>query len=420
MLIEIIGSACSLPNRRTMDVNEQLQDLGVDILEPCNPKEETMAKALEEFSTFVLNSQVCRDILDEYNGSESVGELQGGNESYGIYRANLFGSDTAAEAWIREFHHSSTGRRYANVLTIDKLQQYMLSMCHRRSQLRGTTNKTAELGNLMFILATGPTHGQVRHIDQMDPNLQVCLYMSQECPMTVIYEPEGPAIASCADLLDHWDTGHGEVPELVRTVLMTHSNIPLKEKKHTKYFSFWDTLEIHLKCFGKLYQPIARVYKRNVNPGTMLIAGGNEIHAGPPTTHPRMFCFAIGIDKDSTDDDRNGEIQYNPVLLHLDLCCIIFSILQVEYPEADLEPSKRFLLDILVDFVKEFPNETYARLLGNEREGLRTWLGTLVVNVHNGNTKELKTVIEDAVTSCTLIACPGNASRRKRKGKKVK
>jgi hypothetical protein len=75
-----------------------------------------------------------------------------------------------------------------------------------------------------------------------------------------------------------------------------------------------------------------------------LLAGGNEVHAGPPTSGPRMFAFAVAIpdlnfslNNTERGDDHiakfesdynDGKVQHSPVLLHID---ILFSLLDCDY-----------------------------------------------------------------------------------------
>lgn len=40
-----------------------------------------------------------------------------------------------------------------------------------------------------------------------------------------------------------------------------------------------------------------------VDPGTTLVCGGDEIHAGPPCAGPRMFAFGVGIVDNHSGDE---------------------------------------------------------------------------------------------------------------------
>jgi hypothetical protein len=409
------------PTVDVQDVKRTLEALGVDILEPETKKEQILAEALEAFSEFILEEEKekCLAILDKHDGA-SVGELQGGSDQHDIYRVSITEEDDDAVAeLLRLFRGSSP--RYANVLTIDKLRRYMLGMCDKRSNASSRNYRT--LGNLMFILAFGPTFGQVRHIDHMDPNVQICLYMSNNCPTTIVYSMEGPPITNCRELVEHWETtAHLVVPELVKDILLDKGDALLKDASQTKYFSFWNTINAHFKWFGKLYQPVSQQLSLlQTDPGTTLIAGGNEVHAGPPTVGPRMFAFAIGIpdEEDNIEkEDNNGEVQYSPPLLQADLCCILFGAMDFEYAdrmEEHLE-AKRFLIDVLVTFVQEYPQENYVRLLGDERIEVRNWLGRLVQVLEDQ--EKVNALMKEAIESETMFYSPDVGKRRAKKKKK--
>ena len=126
------------PPRTDADIRRELDEMGIDIMRPESRKEETMAEALESFSNFVLEEEkaMCQSILDENRG-DSVGELQGGSLKHSIYRVLITDDeDEAAARLLGGFHSSKQGRRYASILTVDKLTRYMLGMCERRSQAR--------------------------------------------------------------------------------------------------------------------------------------------------------------------------------------------------------------------------------------------------------------------------------------------
>lgn len=429
--------------------------MGVDIFEPESKREESLAQALEDFSRFVLHdeSDLCQKILLAHLG-ESVGELQGGSEEHEIYRVSIpqkeLGESTnsiAAMELLREFNSSC---KQKNELSYEKLVQYMLGMCDRRSQKRGS-RKCTKLGNLMFILTFGQTHGQVMHIDQMDPNVQICLYMSPLCPSTTVYSMEGESfISNATDLVEHWGL-ENMVPDLVKTTLLEHGDSQLGQKgKHSgqynyRYFSYWETINTHLKVFGRLYQPVAWKLSLQTDPGTTLIADGNGVHSGPPTERPRMFAFAIGIPEEGVakgcpdntygeheinDESKDGEVQYNPVLLHADLCCILFSrMMEPEYTNrrSEIDGAKRFLLSMLVDLAGEYPNETYARLLGDDRSELRDWLGRLVAVLREESGRHasspsmrIQLLVQEAIDSDSLVFCPGDTKSLKKRRAKAK
>ena len=74
-------------------IRRELSEMGVDIYNPQTSTEETLASTFGDFAEFVLYEakESCLDILetDLRNGGGSVGELQGGNEKYKIYRVSF-------------------------------------------------------------------------------------------------------------------------------------------------------------------------------------------------------------------------------------------------------------------------------------------------------------------------------------------
>ena len=424
--------------------------MGVDVMDPEGRREESMAESLEAFSSFVLGDEgreACASIIDRHMDG-SAGELQGGSEEHSVYRVTIGDGEDgekgvgggAAADMLREFRSSRSGRRHAATLTFDRLRQYMLGICNRRSRERGC-GKYGSLGNLMFVVAFGPTGGQVRHIDNMDPNLQVCLYMSRDCASTVVYSLGGHPIESGSDLIDHWGRtlDDAPVPGLVGDVLRERGGDRLEARSCTRAFAHWHTVDSNLRRFGKLYRDVSSRLALIADPGTTMVAGGNEVHAGPPTSGPRMFAFAIGVpeegdrdadgDRDDNDggEDNNGEVQYNPVLLHVDLCCILFALMDVEYPErqdSERREARRFLLSVLPPFIQEYPNENYGRLLGDDRSELRDWLRIMVEALRNEDGRMVKVLLEEAAESESMFYCPGAGgcknSKRRRQAKKKK
>lgn len=438
------GSVCADTMRKGVEddiIREELDELGVDVFVPETRKEIIMAEALDAFSSFVLNDERerCQSIIDRHLGL-TVGELQGGTDEHEIYRISILEDDaddggdqpvSAAQELLQAFYGSWQGKRYHHILTVDKLKLYMLGMCERRSRIReGDVIRYTKLGNLMFILAFGPTGGQVRHIDSMIPNVQICLYMSADCPSTTVYSLEGPAISNTGELVGYWQDIGLVVPQLVKDILLDHATTKLGDRWYTKYFAYWDSIDATLKCFGKLYQPVASRLELLTDPGTTLIAGGNEVHAGPPTTLPRMFAFAIGIPetgisdvtlKEDADEDNNGEVQYNPVLLHTDLTCIVITIMVWEYSHRHEEHamSKMFLIGMILTLGKEFTHETYGRLLGDDRSSLRSWLGRMVLSLKDPG--KLDALVQEAIESESILSSPDiQQSRRKPKKKKIR
>ena len=424
-----LPTECCNDDKQT--VTQALRNLGVDILEPRSESELELAESFHAFSSFVLFDEMsmCQSIIDRHltSGEEKcggVGVLQGGGEC-DIYRLQIRedGSDkeedgggscghnpgtAAATEILQAFHSSRYGSRHRKRLTVARLQQYLLNMCERWRQNRPngspeSCRRYTGLGNLMFILSFGPVFGQPRHIDNMDPNNQICCYMSEQCPSTILYDLEGPDITCGEDLIDYWDqTLDDAVPNLVKEIFASKCDERLDDLSRRAYIpprlAAWGSINGCLSRFGKLYRPVKKCLSLSTDPGTTLVAGGNEVHAGPPATGPRMFAFAVGIPEteeeedefgSDSDDERSnrqeatnnsgdGEVQYCPALLHVDLCSILFAMMQNECASQDAserDDSKRFLLRILVQFIAEKPNETYAEnLTDSRRRALLEWV----------------------------------------------
>ena len=490
------------------EIRQGLSALGVGVLEPSTPREERFAQALEAFSEFCLEQEPeqCLSLIQRHLSS-TAGILQGGSDAHEIYRLVLEQQEdnqnstttlAAGNDLMRFFVTSAAGRRYASTLTVPKLQAYMLSMCDQfqlQGQHNGCSRQYTQLGNLMLILSFGPVPGQVRHIDDMDPNAQICLYMSKNCPSTVVYATtnddgdddehdddsdddvrnsplvgdehhDGDSrmplrILNQRDLVRFWETTRSGLPAFLRKILDTYGNVSLKSKKHTRYFgTTWPTINTMLRSFGKLYLPVQRRLALPATmPGTTLIATQNQVHAGPPTHLPRMFAFAIGIPSNNEDDndhattedpmnrqqgrcecdeENDGEVQYNPVLFHLDLSCILFSLMDFEpdYMNGEngdqdaAQQSKSFLLRYLVDLIRDadgkFYGQTqpgiYDRLLGDDRQEVREWLCQLVQACMQGAEANVQRLVRQAVQDGqTMFYIPEIVHcRRKRRGKKSK
>ena len=427
------------------EIKEELTEMGIDVFEPQSTSEKHLAQLFEDFSQFVLHSErdKCLEIMEDdlNNGGMSVGELQGGSQLYSIYRVSFPSDDDSydgqadsnnAAIKLLNYYNQQHGLSSKTSLTMGKIKQYMLGMCDRRSRERNCRRYTS-LGNVMFILQLGgPTHGQVRHIDNMVPNLQICLYMSSECPSTVVYamdDGNGLPVTNATTLIDFWERQGKVVPEALKELLIRHGDTKLKTK-HTKYLG-WSTINLQLLCFGKLYQPVAYQLGLQTVPGTTLLAGGNEIHAGPPTKHSRMFAFAIGVPdtNDQNADDRlhdddigknDGEVQYSPVLFHIDFCCLIFSMLDHEYRASNKEDSvreaKRFLVEVLVELIRDYPMDEYLLQIDQEREDVRTWLDSILSRV----AEELLVdgLVAEAVQSDRILYTPDLIKRPPKKKKK--
>ena len=406
------------------DVKYALSEMGVDLYGPETKREFVMADAMAAFSSFVLEDepQQCQHIL-ENDSTGSVGELQGGSDLYAIYRVSIPDQDEtrtyAVTRLLDLFRESPQGKRYQTVMTVNRLRQYMISMCHKRTRDRTDAHRVTHLGNFMLVFQFGgPTNGQVRHIDNMVPNVQICLYMSNDCPSTIVYELAGNSIHNTKTLIEHWIIEEERlVPAFLKQVLEKYADRSLDNKWYTKYFSFWGTINKHLECFGKLYQPVALQHSVVVLPGTTLLAGGNEVHAGPPTASSRMFAFAIGVPEELGDtehnEDNNGEVQYSPVTNHLDFCCLLFSILDQEDASTDsmhLKEAKRFLLEVLVDLIRDHPSNFYLRQLSPNRSALLEWLRRCLDDISNESS--VKTLIEQGTCSHQIFYTPDVVQKR--------
>eukprot|EP00536_Pseudo-nitzschia_multiseries_P008886 jgi/Psemu1/288094/fgenesh1_pg.235_\ len=423
----------NLNDREARDILDVME---VDIMVASSRKEQNMVDAMDAFSSFVLFEarEECKEIIENHMG-RSVGALQGGNDDEEIYRVLINDDEKGACCeLIRRFRsRSREGKKFASLLTPDKFEEYMLGMCDRRSVSR-SCSKCKRVNNIMFILTFGKTIGQVRHIDKMNPNLQVCLYMSSDCPSTIVYHLEEPDVINGEQLVEYWEETRS-VPDLIKTMLQPeYTSRMLAEQHHTKFFSFWHTIDSVLFTFGKLYRPVSSSLSFRADPGTTLIAGGNEVHAGPPTTGPRMFAFAVGIPEeevdsdlipegignDGDDEDNDGEIQYCPALLHTDLMCILFITMELEFPERsdEHEGAKRFLLELLLELIEDQPQETYERLLPDDRSKLRDWLGNVARSTVKGDKYEVEKFLAAALQSDSIFYSPDMGVRCSGKNKK--
>lgn len=415
-------------------VTDQLFNLGVDVFKPHDDR---MAEAMEAFSHFVLEEEkdLCQQILIRHLG-RSVGELQGGSSDFEIYRVMISEDDSgedgeATDELLGAFYNAHF--RYRHVMTKHKLQQYMLQMCQRRVDLRGGNQTYEKLGNLMLILTFGKTQGQVRHIDHMDPNLQICLYMSRDCPSTVVFALEEPPITNTIELIHSWELYHSDpVPVVLKDILLQMGSLPLVEKFYAKDFASWTTINHSLETFGKLYQKVSASFSMDMEPGVTLVAAGNQVHAGPPTLHPRMFAFAIGIasnkgNEDGFEEDNDGEAQYSPSLFHIDVCRILFGALDYDYASSELNSGetnlmcKAYLLNILVSLIRTYPEEPFDRLISDEFEDLRAWLLDIVGTLGNGGT--ISSLVAKAIESESMFYSSKirqkRAKRRKRGRRKA-
>jgi hypothetical protein len=236
------------------------------------------------------------------------------------------------------------------------------------------------------------------------------------------------------------------MPYLVGTILTMYGDRDLGTMWHARYFAKWKTMNDQLLCFGRLYHPVKRALGLIVEPGTTLLAGGNEVHSGPPTMGSRMFAFAIGIPevedgggdvkddvgegttsgKDGDDGEENdGEMQYSPVLLHIDFCCILFGILDFEHQErgGDDDVSARrkakiFLVDVLIDLIRDYPMRQYLIQIDEERVGVRNWLDTVLERLEDG--MSTIALAEEVVDSDEILYSPDVMKKRNCRKKKAR
>lgn len=432
------------------EIKRSLDHIGVSILEPHTKAEKSFADALDAFSSYVLYDEpkICQKIVEHHLTKGSAGLLQGGTSEYDIYRLKIEEEKdrTAASELLLNFH-SSTKKRYETVLTIEKLKQYMLGMCTRHSNIKHYgCNMYAKLGNLMFILAFGPTSGQIRHIDKMEPNVQICLYMSRNCPTTEIYDLDEPTITNAEELCERWEVMNNEnVPEALKALLLECGDWKLGDRRQTRYFGFLNTINESIKTFGKLYRPLAsRLALKSVDPGTTLVSPGNEVHAGPKTSGPRMFAFAIGIPSNDQNEDflynedadtNDGEVQYHPVLFHVDLCTILFAIVDNFEFHLDHDQEKQMQDDVKIFLIRLFihligdspgPGDMYDNLITDERKEVKEWVGKLVQALWEGNEWKIQPLIVEAISSNSIFYSPTGGTnlkerrQRRRRAKKKK
>ena len=149
------------------EIRRELTEMGIDIFEPeSRSSEGDIAQAFGEFSHFVLHEEkdACIEILenDLCRGGDSVGELQGGSDVFSIYRVSFPSHDCDGEysgdkkhsnaaVQLVELFNQQNGQSNKAALTTEKIKQYMLGMCDRRSRERSCDSYTS-LGNLMFIM----------------------------------------------------------------------------------------------------------------------------------------------------------------------------------------------------------------------------------------------------------------------------
>ena len=122
------------------------------------------------------------------------------------------------------------------------------------------------------------------------------------------------------------------------------------------------------------------------------------------------------------DEDNDGEVQYNPASLHVDVCCILFGIMEFEYSERreEREQSKRFLLGLLVAMLRDNPDPaTHAHQLSDDRAELRFWLEKLARALEDR--EATGGLLGEAVESSSIFFSPDacNKKRGRRKNRRT-
>ena len=152
-----------------------------------------------------------------------------------------------------------------------------------------------------------------------------------------------------------------------------------------------------------------------------------------------MFAFAIGIpdhnrgeeiagdeddslllENDGRDEENDGEVQYSPVLLHIDFCCLLFSMLDFEFgSNANVDLARReakyFLVNILIDLIRDYPMRQYLIQIDEERTGVLTWLESALKKLEDGSS--MSSLVEEAVESDDVLYTPDVIKRRCKKKK---
>lgn len=436
----------------------------VEWLVPETNRQRWQAQVWADFAQYCTSkeNEWVRTLV-ETSETDDVGLLQGGAAAGpDIYRVAIHvppvvkngtsssRSNHVSQQMLRRFcQDPSTPAEYAKVATFEGLQAYILTMCRQKSKQASVQSMSSScLENFMLIVSfAGGCPGQVWHIDRMDDNHAVFLYLTDPCPTTRYSVPNehdddggddhDPGVDSVETLLECWEHYYTstdptitprQVPDALRQVMSNHADTPLTvprrrrgkqiesalQRQRPMMQSSWTTLNDQLRVFGRLYQQPVRstLYLPTVEPGTIGIASGNAIHAGPPTTAPRMVVFGIGVPSEDTstttrtsadnndkdrnrDDDNNydddnqndGEVQYSAILLHVDLCIIVFAMLEeneTDVGEESVQSAKAFLLHVLDRLDRENRAEKcdadlqyyYRQVLGgnDEQTKLCDWL----------------------------------------------
>jgi hypothetical protein len=95
-------------------------------------------------------------------------------------------------------------------------------------------------------------------------------------------------------------------------------------------------------------------------------------------------------------------------------------MLDHEYKTSDKEDSvreaKRFLVEVLVELIRDYPMNEYLLQIDQEREDVRTWLESILSRIVEG--RLVDSLVEDAVQSDRILYTPDLMKRRPKKKKK--
>lgn len=85
---------------------------------------------------------------------------------------------------------------------------------------------------------------------------------------------------------------------------------------------------------------------------------------------------------------------------------------------AEFEAAKQFLLELLLELIEDQPQETYERLLPDDRSELRGWLGGVARSVMRGDSYEVNKLMLEALNSTSIFYSPDMAGPGSGKNKK--
>ena len=109
------------------------------------------------------------------------------------------------------------------------------------------------------------------------------------------------------------------------------------------------------------------------------------------------------------------------MLLHIDFCCLLFSLIDYVYEESDPKSvldAKRFLVDLLAKIIRDFPMRDYLRQINEDRTGIRGWLAQVLTLLEQN--ASLESIIEDAISSDDVFYSPDVVKQKMKKRKKAR